>query len=512
MPVYVDIGAARIQSWLLRTPELTLMRGASRVLQDVTASDAILQLNLPGAERVAGAPDISGVVSLEFSTMDVAEAALPRLLLHLQEQIPGLEWEGWCLEHSDYFRARAAVRRGDDHRRVTVLPSVQDFGAIHACDCRREPARPYAARPGDDPETLKRKRHGADCHARHRAQRDERRIDEEGMGIVAEIPGALPKDFDQLARKGGLAKGAEVPKAHGRKESRNHLATIVADGNAVGGLFDAIGAASNDGIEGLDAARSALVTALDETIESAVFAAAVAVSDPDAEVKVVTAHYLGGDDIFLSVPAVHAWRYCAVLASEFTKGLSAAKGLVDALNVPSEASEEATTRLDTIKTKMGQASLGIGICFAHASHPISETHHAAEEAMKQAKKSAHGASSAMGWTDLTAGPVEGGLVHSGVIGTEVVQRELALHPNGDSPTLPDVFDLGPSARARLATILRDNPDSPEAVDVWAKRVNWRRDKEGRKRTAYDQLAVTLLRARWAPQAAQDDEGTKDDRR
>jgi len=499
VPTFVTLAAARIQPWLLRTPDLKGMRGASLLLAESTDPETISTLSLRGGATAQDAGRISGVVALEFETQAQATAAIPRVLDFLVDRLPGVEWEGWWCTAPNYSTADAAMRAGGarhDHGSIQRMPALRDFTVARACTCQREPARPYAGQHGEDETAVARKRLGPDCHARDTQQRRERKLSVNGDGIVARIPGRLPVDFDELARLGGVGI-SDQPKSLGRKGSRNHLATIVADGNAIGGLFDLLARSSRTlKVEGLQAA---LVKALNTAVEEAVVQSARAVSGDDCAIMGVIPHYMGGDDIFVSVPAVSAWRFCARLAETFTAAFDDARAGAAASLQAISVSPEADQQIAFIKQALGHLSLGIGMCIAHASHPISEAHEHAEAAMKEAKKQGKGAEGWIGWVDLTAGPPQPSATWHGTIPTATVHDE--LHGGRQ---LPDVFALGPSARSRLTTILRDQRDSA-AVENWGQRVGWPwPNVPGRVPTPYEDLGTALSRARWAEAAATED--------
>ena len=490
MVTYFVVAAARIQPWLLRTPDLRGMRGASLLLTSATYPEKIAGLGIIGAQPARDAGRISGVVALEFATPEAALAAQPTLLRYLTDELPGVEWEGWWCEAASYAAAESARRAGaggGNQGSVRLLPAPRDFTPARACSCQREPARPYAAPPNVPEDVIARRRLGPDCHARDKAQRLEREVLKKKQGICARIPGKLPEDFDELARKGGLGP-AGGPVALGRKDSRNHLATIVADGNAIGGLFQLMFEAGL--FVDVTALRADLVTTLNEAVENAITTAASEVAGKECEVMPVIPHYGAGDDIFVSVPAVLAWKFCALLADAFAAAFAGARDSAAGLAPASCDSGEMVARqhIAAIRRALANVSLGIGMCFAHASHPIGETHHHAERAMDVAKKRGGGKASWIGWVDLTAAATGAHEQWCHGIPVETVLKELR------SREVPDVFTLGPAGRSRLTTILRDQP-SESAVENWAKRVRWQRDP--RSATPFGDLAATLSRARWS---------------
>ena len=197
-----------------------------------------------------------------------------------------------------------------------------------------------------------------------------------------ESPGNFPS-FDELARRAGSAlRWARLLWGAGRS---NHLAAIVADGNAIGGLFQLMFEAGL--FVDVTALRADLVTTLNEAVENAITTAASG-GRQECEVMPVIPHYGAGDDIFVSVPAVLAWKFCALLADAFCGGVRWRSRFCRGPGAASCDSGEMVARqhIAAIRRALANVSLGIGMCFAHASHPIGETHHHAERAMDVAKK------------------------------------------------------------------------------------------------------------------------------
>lgn len=498
MTAYVGIGAARIQTWLLRTPNLAGMRGASKALSAATANAQVKEwlhnrLDLGSVGLVDEAGDVDGVVVVQTDLKN-ADVVVRQILTHLSGELPGLEWEAWWCDASSYLDAYALANRDDERvERLTWLPATQDVPVLRSCECRHEPsgAQPLTW-PGKETRFS-----GADCAVRH--AHHPRSVAGLGGGKTPEsaslwsaIPGTPPDDLTDLARRGGVGGSAAL--AHGRKDSRNHTATVVADGNAMGRLFELI--ADGSKITDLGGFRSLAVAALNTAAADAVLAGARRITpvlggEPreghPEPVMAVIPHFVGGDDIFVSVPAPLAWEFVATLALAFGE-------LQATLDRALKDLSNSGVQLPSLEEAVKGVSLGVGLCFSHASHPIAETHAAAERAMQAAKKAGAGASSVIGWTDLTEGPVtvidSAGPKERRVISLDVVVDQL-------QPTrLPDVFSLTPSARAMLASILRDvEPAIRERkVDHWASRVGWVRT------SPIEELPALLSRARWWPGA------------
>lgn len=510
MNAYIGIGAARIQTWLLRTPNLAGMRGASKALAAATKNETVRvwlqQRNLRAVSIEQDAGDVDGVVVVTAPHAD-AHTVARELLAHLSGEVPGIEWEAWWCPADSYLTAYTLAAADDERvERLTWLPTTQDIPVLRSCECRREPS-------GVDERTWpggEKRFSGADCARRHAHHHQVRRSalgsggatrspGSSGGQLWDQIPGRAPDDLSELARLGGLREGT-ARLAHGRKDSRNHTATVVADGNAMGALFDLI--AERSKVIDLGGFRTLAVESLNSIAIHAVLAAAARITPPNLEqggepthqepaplmpVMAVLPHFVGGDDMFVSVPAPLAWEFVTELARAF-------EGLRTTLNHALDGLSTSGVDLPDLRQAVQHVSLGVGVCFSRASHPIAETHAAAERAMLVAKKSGAGASSFIGWTDLTEGAVTV-VSASGSPERRVIGLEEALAQLGPG-TQPDVFDLTPSARAMLASILRDVEPSvrDSKVDQWAARVGWTRS------STIEDLPALLSRARWWPGA------------
>jgi hypothetical protein len=492
MTVYLCAYATRIQTWLARTPQLKLLRGASQALR-VHTDPSHVKAWLDQGEGANGivldakAGNVDGVVVLNAPSLAAAERAAVPLLRHLQGSVPGVPWSAWIHQSDSYLRSFEAAERGaEEVRRFSVLAPVQELGFAHSCDsCRAEVAVGDAVHPhADGPE-------GVDCRARRAESTPDRTWDA--------IPGDWPDDFDALARTGGLTgPGPEEPgtierpspkvttEALGRRDSRNHLATIVADGNRIGSLFSRLARAEppQDGL------REAAVRTLNQAVHEAVEIAAQACSDPGTGVKVAIPHYVGGDDVLVSVPAPRAWTFAATLAEEFEtrfrnmllRDLVRADGVDQGL-------------LDDI----AGVSLGVGIVFAHASHPFADSQELGHRAMKAAKRFSRGRASAIGWVDLTAGDSRTD-IH--VIAARDAARQLQ-----DPKQAPGLFRLGASARQQVSLLVRNVPlvdgrRDPHLVE--SALASWSDRTKRTTRLSARDAAADVSRSRWWPGLPKDD--------
>ncbi len=461
--VYLTVAAKRIQPWLARTPRLALLRGASKALRDETNPKPLEEELRPRFDRLGAVVQhresaVDGLVVVTVPEPRAPDAA--RILLdRLSRRLPGVEWSAWWGPGASYVEAYAARTVTDD----SVLPALMDVPVAKTCaGCRQEPGTTVQQLPGDDTSpggTLI----GPDCSTRWSAQREEvsRAQGSRDATPEASAPPSRPRDardFDELARKGGPRRTGEAA-AVGRKDSRNHLATICADGNRVGSFFDEIAWAGPD----YAGYRSCAIDLLNTQLVSAVSDSIDTLSD-GARVSVAIAHYVGGDDVLLSVPASRAWEMSHHLMTGFD-GLKTS--LTDALPSPGAgATEERRATHQRIEEAIGGMSLGVGVVFAHATHPFSDTQRLAHEAMTQAKRRTRGQESAVGWVDLTEGThPDSRHTLCGPDLKTLMERSAGGEPQG-------VLKVNPSGRARLANLAMAYPDTEtltRAVTVWLRR-------------------------------------------
>lgn len=490
MPYFAAVAAVRIQSWLSRTPKLRYVRGASVALSRATAS-AELAGSVVLPDGVAFDPDtndVAGVCVLRGEAAETLDQAVDQLLDHLQRKLPGVEWVAWRALAPSYVVAYDTVHgRSGASAQIRHwprrLPLTVDLPfAVPCTHCAHEMASELVAAPGN--QDAAKEGVGPDCAVRHAA------------GANYQF-----SDFEELAQRGG--QGATT----GRRDAANHLATICADGNRVGDFFAAV-AKLNDPV-----VQRELSNAIDIAIRIATDEAANCGPDPEGEVAMK--HFVGGDDVFASVAASFAWQFAETLGRRFHEEFNTQVSRVLG-GTSSQATGDGTTnsaQVDAVRKAAAEVSLGIGIAFAHASHPIDDCRETALEAEKLAKKATRGKEGAVSWIDITVEPSAGQGGGSVPAGRYVTVAQLADDLVQPSPVLV----MPSSARNRLIALLRPRTgegaaDLARAVRAWATRVGRLDELDGLLPTSDDganatavieRLRHTADRARWWPKPTED---------
>ena len=360
---------------------------------------------------------------------------------------------------------------------MSAFPDLNDVPIIEQCDeCGQEP------------------RPGRDCRVRVKNAKPPEHL-------LFSVPGDWPADFNDLSARGGLGAASNgKDEALGRRDSRNHLALLKADGNKIGQVFATIA----DHAAALPSLGANAVADLNDATEVAVEQAArhVLVTDPDAPVKGALPHYVGGDDVLVSVPAARAWRFAAQLGREFEALRITWRDRV-ATDLPPGKDDALRERLGAL---IDEVSLGIGIVFARATYPIAAQHRIAGRALGEAKRLARGSFSAIAWVDLSAEGLAG-TRPDGTWSQAISVRDALDQLNGTSPAswadAADLFSVPPAGRSRLAQELREAKGVADAKDVaeaWCKANGRDALLALAKNDPYAILALTS-RARWWPTAA-----------
>ncbi len=438
MPTYLDAAVVRIQSYLARTPELRLRRGASWLItraSNEASVDAWIQgAGVSGVARNPEAGHADGVVTLTVPDGQ-GPAVAKQLVLHLREEIPGADLEASWAEAPTYVEFR---RAGPQPGNVLLaLPPAADFPLARTCaSCRVDPS---AQADGMCADCIARDTSAGRRSTRPTAYRSGAEDPEpDALGTERTVIDAVNqrtsldlrpvRDMNDLARLGDT------------DGNRNHVATVALDGNGMGGFFAALARQDDTSLkqrispEISAATRSALVNA-----------AASIVLDEDRRLPVVP-HVLGGDDVVVSVTADRAWPFTRAFLTGFSEALATA---ANRLSFP----DEVTRQLPTMSA---------GVIFAHASFPYARAVRLAEDALRQAKRDTGGAEAAAAWLDVTVNG-EQPPPWRRTLTQDTLDRQLA--------DLAAIAAISPSGRQALARLLaaRSDEEARAAGLVWARR-------------------------------------------
>jgi hypothetical protein len=161
--------------------------------------------------------------------------------------------------------------------------------------------------------------------------------------------------------------------------NRNHLATVFADGNAIGSLFGRV-VASGD-----PEAKKHVSRAVSQATRRALAVATRAVLPEEIgsnKVPVIP-HVVGGDDLLVSVVADRAWQFVTTYLSSFEQHL---------LEDPA---------VHPFMLNGTPPSASAGVVFAHATFPFRRAVELSEAALKHAKREQAGRFPAVAWLDVT---------------------------------------------------------------------------------------------------------------
>lgn len=466
MTTYATVSAVHIQGWLTRTPQLQLLRGASMALKHETSRERVTQ-KFPALRWCDQAGDVDGVICVELDDADEASRWVARLVGHLQHELPAIDVEAWWAQADDYVGAFDRMLRDNDQgqvdpgvHRLVSLPALSDLPILESCHgCRLEPVdmTSAAVRLGD--EESDEMRLGLDCRARYQFR------DRSGMAAMLGLPeeATLARDFETLASIGAGIVGGRHTRAD------NHLATVTADGNGIGDLMRRLARPGHDvsrlGSAALADVRSNVIRMLDQATRQAVAEANYAISD-GGTIAPSLPHFVGGDDVFVTVAAPRVWEFVVALASSFEVAFrNPLIERVAALRASDGMGDGDRAALDSIGRVLDRVSLGIGVTIAHASHPLVETHAHAFGRMKEAKRGVRGRAAAVSWIDAS---YEEPSIASRCLRVDTLSEWLV--PGG----APSAMLLTPSARATLGNILRGRGSDDDRarygrVTAWVKR-------------------------------------------
>lgn len=373
MPVYLDVGAVRIQHYLARWPSLASRRGASAMLNDAMSGEALAPHLKGRAEVNRAAGSVDGVINLVVADRESPDALARDLLSWLRSRCPGAEFEAsWGRGESyvDAYASELGPRKAAGEI-LLALPTIAEFPLARTCGlCSVDPAVDRVARP--DAKSVWA---CEDCRARAEAagRRRARPVGpDESPSVGLETERWLLEHFPGVDAVGDFEQLAAL--SAGRK--RNHLATVFIDGNAVGQFFEQRLRPVAPGLK--DAVSREIVAAC----RKALVVATTSVYD-GGQYLVVVPHVRGGDDVLVSVPAPLAWRFTCSYLRAFGD------------HVRSEVEKIAPGL-----TKFAPTA-SAGIVFANASHPFTTCVDVADRLLKLAKSAFVGGRSAVLWVDIT---------------------------------------------------------------------------------------------------------------
>lgn len=374
--MYVDVACVQIQRYLARTPTLRGRRTASAVLAWATRLDppdsgsgspallaAVDGLAVPNDQ--AGVAD--GVVHLVACNGVAPEKVAVAVLGHLRTALPGAVFQAVWGVGPSYLEAyehqiRPRLAAGEV---LTDLPAVAEFPPVSPCRfCRsaaavtRLPADPFA----EETDQPRREQDAcADCQMRYGLGSSRRRGRTSEERLVAHTGLRRPDELAELAALGLPGSGG------------NQLATVYADGNAIGDFFTALG-----NMPGAD--KTGVSRRLSQVTWDALAAAADAISRDGDSVLCAVPHVVGGDDLLVSVPADRGWRFTRVLLQHLDDGLAVLAADYGIDDPPSASA---------------------GIVFAAADYPFHLVVAAGEQVLRRAKNAVAGRRASIDFLDIT---------------------------------------------------------------------------------------------------------------
>ncbi|GAA3879087.1 Cas10/Cmr2 second palm domain-containing protein [Tessaracoccus defluvii] len=390
---YASVGVKQIQAHLARSRHLWGRRGASDMLFYLTdisgvADDIpvatrglrtvreILEEH-PGVVINIDSVDTDGVVQLQGPGRSAVEAAARAIAHNLKLHLPAASVETSIREAASSVAVLRAEREGEPASTTAYPPTVIEFPLAHHCD---ECSSAMASREVRVREQLLRL--CGDCAARNEGPRNETlrssaTVPTSGFMVEQRMLRSLQltqvQDFKQLAGLGQLP--AEEAR---RTTTNNHIATVFADGNGLGGLFGHLrDEAIRDGstrhlLEVSKRIKQATENGLRAAIETS------RIAERDGKVMAAIPHILGGDDVLVSVPATRVWTFLITFMTTMQQLLG------------EDPYEEARS-----------ISFSAGVVICHQAFPIGDQVELAERLLRQAKWVEQGQEWTFAWQDVT---------------------------------------------------------------------------------------------------------------
>jgi hypothetical protein len=382
--LYVDVAAARIQHYIGRTPRLKGQRGASAWLSHATSSEQVRKIlhDTPGlleygAEPNPEAGQADGLISVRIpgdsGTPEVAQAVARMLAGYLRSVLPGLEINALWGAGPSYLEAyRDQMKPLRDDPPLVALPPSAGFPALRSCaECRADPVAGQIEIHEESPWVC------LDCLARYQDLYRRPGLARAGRLPIYREEAGLARALGRDPVAGTAGDFADLAALGGGGTWRNHIATVYADGNAIGALFDRIAAQGDPALK--EQASAALSAATRQALLEAT--RAVLGEDPQEPLPVIP-HIVGGDDLVVSVVADRAWQFTVQYLDAFR---AHARAIPGADGGPGAAPPSASA----------------GLVFAHQKFPFRRAAELAAGRLRAAKRAFHGVSPAVAWLDVT---------------------------------------------------------------------------------------------------------------
>jgi hypothetical protein len=466
--VYLDAGVARIQRYIGRWPDLRGVRGASALVAQATSADHI-EPQLAGLAKVHHETGTaSGVVHLRLDGPAPVEEVAGRVASTLRRLLPAADFQiGWATgdTYADAAPAiSAAINGHGDGNGIQATAPGYPFPLVMFCQlCGQGPASAVVDTP-DSGENATRQA-CADCAARDReaGRRNDQtaaQLGANGLEAEARLVSELRPDQRWKEATAGTFAALAARSPDGKRA--NHLATVAIDGNRIGAFFATVA-------DHAPSARHELSAGLAAVAFEALREATEAIDDGEGCLAVVP-HLLGGDDLKVTLPALHAWPFVLAYLRAFTRRMRDETGRL----LPALAGSSPTA--------------SAGVVVAHTAYPFHHTVDLAEQLLDRAKAAHAGRTPAVLWLDVTR---EG---HTPPPTRRPWTLDELTHRGGQ---IAELGAMGKSARSNLARAAAD--DDPFLAAAAVHRTTERLGIKGAARDLASDprlLADALDLARW----------------
>lgn len=382
---YASIGINQVQAYLARSRRLWGRRGASDMLNYLTAREVEVSqdrdfrtakevLNVfPDVDFTEDAVDVDSVLNICGNNRRTVQKAAHALALNIKVHLPATHVTTTLREAANYREVIAAELNGSHAEKRVYPPSTLEFPLAHHCD---ECSSGMAVAKRKDLRLC------ADCLSRdapkpRNATLSSRRLEQgfaaeqEILEKVSERTGKLNqvKDLPDLAQLGNLGDEGR------RQQTDNHIATIFADGNGLGAFFSGLRHEATKSDEGLEQLRETSRAIKDATNNAMVESICEIRREGEQKMPAVP-HIMGGDDILVSVPATRAWPFLFSFLGQMKQELREVKGAE-------------------------RISFSAGMVICKDEYPIGNQVELAEELIRHAKDKGQGKEWNFAWRDVT---------------------------------------------------------------------------------------------------------------